>query len=118
MTCQTISFYKSWYDVKKYFYYTSRELPIQNVHRQPTDILKYHPLLQQRRILSRCLVLSLTSSTFFDVICLTERHDQFEHSNCAKEHFCERCIFIHAYLKEAVHYFPFGTPLTMVGLRR
>ena len=37
----------------------------------------------------------MTSSTFYDVICSTERHDQFEHSNCSKKHFCERCIFIH-----------------------
>ena len=46
----------------------------------------------------RCLILSLTSSTLYDVICLTKHHDQFEHSNCSKEHdFCERSIFIHAY---------------------
>ena len=24
---------------------------------------------------------------FYDVICLTQRHDQFEHSNCSKETF-------------------------------
>ena len=35
---------------------------------------------------------------FYDVICLAERHDQFEHSNCSKETFCERCIFIHEYI--------------------
>ena len=29
----------------------------------------------------RCLVLGLASPTFYDVICLTERHDQFEHLN-------------------------------------
>ena len=46
---------------------------------------------------TRCLVLSLTSSTFYDVICLTERHDHFEHSTVQKNHICERCIFMHAY---------------------
>ena len=33
---------------------------------------------------TRYLVLSLTSSTFYDVIYLTERHDHFENSNCLK----------------------------------
>ena len=32
-------------------------------------------------------LLFLASSTFYDVICLTERHDQFKHSNYLKEPF-------------------------------
>ena len=47
---------------------------------------------------SRCLVLSITSSTFFDAICLTERHDQFEHSTHSKEKKCEDVFsFMHIY---------------------
>ena len=35
---------------------------------------------------------------FYDVICLTERHDQFEHSNYLKEPFFVKDVFfIHAY---------------------
>ena len=52
-------------------------------------------LVQYLHLNDAALALSLTSSTFYDVICLTERHDQFEHANCSKETFCERCIFIH-----------------------
>ena len=54
------------------------------------DLAKFS-ILQQNRVLYsipfkwRCLVFSLTSSAFYDVICLTERHDQFKHSNCSKE---------------------------------
>ena len=34
-----------------------------------------------------------------------------------KNIFRERCISIHAYNYEAVHYFPFVIPLTMVDIR-
>ena len=39
------------------------------------------------------MLLNLTSSTFYDVICLTERGDQFLHSNCSKEPFFVKDVF-------------------------
>ena len=62
------------------------------------DVAKFC-ILQQNRILYsipfkwRCLVFSLTPSASYDVICLTERHDQFEHSNCSKEIFLWKMYF-------------------------
>ena len=29
---------------------------------------------------------------FYDIICITERHDQFKHSNCSKEPFLFVCF--------------------------
>ena len=75
------------------------------------DLAKFSILQQNYNLYSipfkwRCLVFSLTSSTFYDtsstfydVICLTERHDQFEHSNCSKETFLWKMYFHPCILK-------------------
>ena len=70
------------------------------------DLANFSILQQNHSLYSipckwRCLVLGLASSTFYDVICLTERHDQFELQTTEKNLFCERCFFIHAYRWEA-----------------